>query len=210
MTPTLISARDRSIAETQINELLTKLGVSNAPGKTSIGSDLDEMQRLKNGSYPLHMYHAEYAPAVAINELQRNMLIEHGYNSKYSHRTYPRALFRRNLAERHACVNPVAHAIDGNMCMCNEFIESIRVEDPEQEMKVIAEERRQKQFNRLKTVIGSWTEDITKIEALPEESQEDPAVTIARLQGQLEGLTGEGADGAATVRRGPGRPPKNS
>jgi len=195
------SVSARSAAEAQISDLMLKLGVTNAPGQTSLGSELDQMQYLKNNRFPRHMYHATLKPAVAINQLQVEMLVEHGYMDRYQHRHYPAMLFRRNMAEKFACPANGAHDIGGVACMCNEFVETVTVQDPADEARVIAEERRLMGLKRLKTVHGGWVPEHADIAPLPETSDEDPDVTIARLSGELAGLKGETPAQAVSAAR---------
>jgi hypothetical protein len=122
-------------------------------------------QQAKNNGFPVHMYHQTLDPILVLNAEEREALEGVGYGTNYIPKSYPKALYRRNM-------DPKFEA-DG-------FIESRTVATAEKEQEL--------RKMRKPAGAGEWAHKITEIEELPDAPTEDPAVTIARLKGQIAGL----------------------
>jgi hypothetical protein len=123
----------------------------------------EEQMRAKNKGYPQHMYHAKLDALIVSNPEQRGAAMGLGYTASYQHREYPKFLHRRNMEAKFEAAD---------------YVESRQVASKEQEDAL----------RKVKAKNGQspWVESLDKVEPLPDEPIEDPQVTIARLQGQLE------------------------
>ena len=89
---------ERAPAMREIDDELRDL--VNTKGTTDsipLAHDINEMQRLKNKGFPLHMYHATLEPRIAINDAQKQLLAGKGYGLNYKHKDFPCMVFRRNM-----------------------------------------------------------------------------------------------------------------
>lgn len=151
-------------------------------------NQLRQMQA-KNNGYPLHLYHASLLPAIVNNEEEESALAEHGYQRQYTHRNYPKFMFRRNMhpkfqksaAEqaRLQTLTPEARVIEMASLNEHDYVEERLVKDEAEEKRIRAEKPKN-------NVTGPWVDALGKIEAFPDAPEEDPAITIANLRGQLQ------------------------
>jgi len=113
---------DRAPAMREIDDELSDL--VNTKGTTDsipLAHDINEMQRLKNKGFPLHMYHATLEPRSAINDAQKQLLIGKGYGLNYKHKDYPCMIYRRNMQLKFKA---------------DSFVESRKVETKEERTKL--------------------------------------------------------------------------
>ncbi len=139
-----------------------------------LGIRLQNMMREQQNGYPKHLYHDALDPVFALNEDQEAELQKLGYVEHYIRRTHPKTLFRRNFDKKFALQRDLATGEPVNI----EFVETRILKSAHAE----AELRKQKPA----LGCGPWVEKLDQIEPIPEGPGEDPAVTIGRLQGQLD------------------------
>lgn len=113
----------------------------------------------RNKGFPCHLYHPVLDPVVVINSAQKKALMAQGYVENYIHKDYPRMLFKRNMDPKFEV---------------EEFIEKRVVKDAVAEKTLLAQ---------------GWANSPADCEPLAPEAEEDPKVTIARLQERLTALT---------------------
>jgi hypothetical protein len=148
--------------------------LANEPRNSSdpiLGVNVQEMQRAKNGGYPRDLYHQTLQPVQVMNRSQEMAMAGMGYVRNYIHRHYPKFMYCRNMAKKFEASG---------------FVEERLVHNEAQEHQLLNQK---------------WRCSIGELEAPDAPPSEDPKITIARLQGQIESLQG------AEPRRGPGRPP---
>lgn len=164
----------------------------------------------KNDGYPVDMHHDTLAPTIANNEKEEEALMQAGFRREYRHRAYPMFLFRRNMHPKFAKSDSEKLRISQltieaqriEMVTCNEgdFIEERIVRNEADEKKLLAEPANEAAGR------GPWVHTVAEIKPFGDAPLEDPQVTIARLQGELQALKGESPEGEK--KRGPGRPRK--
>jgi hypothetical protein len=184
---------DKKAEQDRVRSLLARFdnpGANNAP---VLGINIERMQIAKNGGYPKWLYHREFDAVQVKNMAQEQALADDGYYDGYRHKEWPRQAYRRNWKKE-------ARAIPGTrefeaVPKFEDFIETRIVDFP-----AAFEEL---QSEALPHNCSPWVLNIKDLPNVPDADTEDPAVTIARLQGQLEAM-----QGADQPRRGPGRPPK--
>ena len=131
------------------------------------------IMREKQNGYPKHLYHESLEPVLALNEDQHAELMKIGYVEHYIPREYPKILFRRNMDPKFNLRRDVAT----NEPLNHDHVEERIVRSQEAEAKV----RKQP----VPQGCGPWVSKLDDIEPLPDGPEEDPDVTIARLQGEL-------------------------
>jgi hypothetical protein len=141
-----------------------------------LGLNMLKMMRAKNNGYPKHMYHATYDMRVVTKEEEETALIQIGYSETYIARDYPKAMFRRNMAAKFEPKFDLATGVQ----LAASWVEEI----------VVRNEQQEKELRLMKPHQGQsiWFDKITDLPAIEEAPDEDPAVTIARLQGQLSAM----------------------
>lgn len=150
-----------------------------ADNKPVLAVNIEMLQRAKNGGYPKHLYHATMTPVVALSDKEEQVYFEHGYQANYSHRDFPKWLYRRNTDPRFALsASEIDHQHKVGGYLREPFVEAVQVNTKEEETVLIKKAK--------PSTAGPWEDAITDLEALPDSPAEDHEVTIARLQGQLE------------------------
>lgn len=172
----------------------------------------ERQMQARNGGYPVFMHHDTLSPQRVENERQEEALAQQGFRREYKHKSYPTWLHRRNMHPRFAksqeeqirmrALSPEAQKLEMAVVNEGDFIESVQVKDEAHEAKLMAQ-----QPNAL-AGIGKWCHDVTEIDPISQGPEEDPLVTIARLQGQLAGLQGTEPESGEDQRPRRGRPPK--
>lgn len=152
----------------------------------------------KKGGYPVDMYHEVHLPVKVMNEEEEDAMSQLGYRRQYSHREFPCYLHRRNAhpkfhknpeeKQRIMLLTLEAQRLEMATTNDGDYVESVHVRDEAQYEKLMAQ-KEQKAAG-----IGPWCVKVTDIEPLHEGPEEDTAVTIARLQGELEGLKAKAAE----------------
>ena len=147
--------------------------------------------RAKNDGYPVDMYHATLLPVSVRNEEEETAIAQHGYQRQYIARLYPKYMFRRNMHPRFQksaaelariqILTPEAKVIEMATLNEHDYIEERIAKDAGEEKKLLAEKPKT-------NITGSWVDAIGKIEPFPDAPEEDPAVTIANLRGQIEAM----------------------
>ncbi len=150
--------------------------------------DIIRQQQAANKGFPHWMYHASLLPVQVKNIQQVAAMKREGYGMNYIPQNYPAYVFRRNMDMKFEKADPVKGSP-------GEFIEMQLVKD-EAGWATLQKARQPS------TVIGEWCQELSNLPPATEGLNEDPRITIARLQGQLSGVTGEEVE----VKRKPGRP----
>lgn len=130
----------------------------------------------KNAGYPKHMFHASLDPRLALSEEEEEALRQMGYGDQYIPRTYPKFLHRRNMDAKFE-----PHFDPATGILQNEpFVETRLVRSPEEE-KVL-------QLMKPKNGQSDWFDELALLPPIEDGPEEDPAITIANLQGQIAAL----------------------
>lgn len=160
-----------------IQELLESLKHPMANNAPILAVNQRKMMQAQKGGFPHEMYHATLKPVVVVNIEQEQALALQGYTSTYTKHEYPTMLYRRNMSTVVINGETVYKFENSDAGTC---VEMITANSAEHEKQLLA----------LKVPPGcsAWEDSPLDLAPLPEESQEDPAVTIARLQGELDGL----------------------
>jgi hypothetical protein len=151
--------------------------------------------KAKNGGYPIDMHHETYLPVQVFNEKEEDAMSQVGYRREYKHKDFPCAIYRRNghpkfhksteERQRIACLTIEAQRLEMATDNEGDYIETVTVKNQGELDKFMA----QKPNKAAK--IGSWHLKVTDIDPLDRDPEEDPAVTIARLQGEVDGMKGK-------------------
>ncbi len=134
------------------------------------------MMIAKAGGYPVDLYHPNLESRQALKEEEESALAAMGYTRKWINKEYPKPLFRRNMAKQYEPKFDPATGIQ----LSAAFVEERVVRKPEDEAVL----------RRMKGGVGlsDWFDKITDLPEIEDGPSEDPSVTIARLQGQIDGL----------------------
>lgn len=144
-----------------------------------LGINQIPLMRAKNNGYPIDMHHPTLEMRQALKEEEEMALVNMGYQRQYIPKEYPKALFRRNMAPKYEPqFDPTT-----NLQVNNAFVEEV----------VCRDETHEKTLRLMKVKPGQseWCEKITDLPELEDGPQEDPAITIAHLRGQISGLQAE-------------------
>lgn len=163
-----------------------------------LGINAIPLMRAKHNGYPVDMYHPTLAMRQAYKEEEEQALAQVGYQRQYIAKAYPKAMFRRSMAPKFEPQFDAATGIQTNLG----FVEEVHCRDAEHEKMLRAMHPKKGE--------SAWFYRFVDIPTLDDGPFEDPAVTIARLQGQLaEARQMQPADDEDTApRRGRGRPRK--
>lgn len=143
------------------------------------------MQTAKQNGYPKHLYHANLDPVLALTEDQEEELMQLGYQPHYIRHDYPKMLYRRNMDPK---LGPQIDKSTGKVAN-NPFIEEVMVRSKEAEDSLMKA--------KIPNGCGQWYARFVDVPELPEGPAEDPAVTIARLEGEVSALRSKGKEKAA-------------
>lgn len=153
-------------------------------------NQLRQMQA-KNNGYPLDLHHDTLLATQVFNEEEEAALTQQGFRREYRHKAYPKFLFRRNMhpkfqkspeeQKRLQALTLEARTIEMATLNENDYIEERQVKDEGEEKKLRTEKAKA-------GITTPWVDAITKIEPFPDAPEEDPAVTIANLRGQVEAM----------------------
>jgi hypothetical protein len=175
--------------QAEVDRLMKQYDNPAADNRPVLMIDILDQQIARNGGFPKWLYHETLAPQQVKNREQERAIVAQGYKPYYVERSnpYPMYVFRRNMDPKFEQPKPTTGEP-------GDFIEQ-RLVRSEQEGELLMKAAKPK------TVIGNWTRELSEIAPLPEGPSEDPAVTIARLQGELAAMKTDEAP-----KRG--RPPK--
>jgi len=138
-----------------------------------LGVHIINMQRAKNQGFPHDMYHENLEPVRVDNAEQELALsTQFGFVNHYIRQEWPQHWYRRNFSPKFEKQNMTNSVAD------DEFIESRLVRNADDLAKLKAQ--------RVPKSCSAWVFRLSELPALPEQGAEDPSVTIARLQGQLD------------------------
>ena len=176
-----------------VQDLLTKIRQDPRTSNPRIlAIDQINMMKARSAGYPKDMHHETMNPVQVHSEKEEMALAQMGFRLEYKHRDYPKFLFRRNAhpkfhksaqeKKRIETLTPDAQRIEMATTNENDYIEELVVNSADQEKQVMA----QKPNKAAGT--GPWVRSIPEIAPFEEPAGEDPAVTIARLQGELAGF----------------------
>jgi hypothetical protein len=169
--------RVQNPTDKHIQELLESLKHPMANNAPILAVNQRKMMQAQKGGFPHEMYHATLKPVVVVNIEQEQALALQGYTNNYTYHDYPTMLFRRNMSTVTINGETRYKFADSDAGEC---VEMITAQSAEDEKRILA----------LKVPPGcsEWEDSPLDLAPLPEESAEDPQVTIARLQGELDGL----------------------
>jgi hypothetical protein len=170
LTPTGEQTSDWS----RVQAIMSSLRPPRAGNPRVLVNDQLPLLRAKTGGYPKWMYHAEMDAVYVMREDQEEELVKLGYTTAYVPHLYPRTLYRRNLDPKFAARPDLGTGVAPN----NEYVEERIARDAKHEEAIRKEKAP-------RTVLGGWQLKLDDIADMPEQAAEDPAVTIARLEGQL-------------------------
>lgn len=133
-----------------------------------------QMMKAKRNGYPKDMYHETFEMRQAFKPEEEQALAQLGYQLQYIPKHYPKVLFRRNMDAKYE------PEFEGDMQLTNAFVQSITVRD----------EKHEKEVRAMKAKAGQsiWYETLGELPAIEDGPTEDPAITIARLEGERDGL----------------------
>lgn len=171
---------DRSEAMRQLEEKIKQVRMTpGADNKPVLAVNIANLQTAKNAGYPKHMHHATLDPVMALNDKEEAVYMQAGYYPNYRPREFPKWKYRRNTDEKFALAKAdVEHVQKVGGVLPEPFIEAVQVDSKDAEMALLKRPK--------PATAGPWVDAVTDIEPLPDGPAEDPEVTIARLQGQLE------------------------
>lgn len=166
--------------QAEIARLMAEFEHPAADNRPVLMIDIIEQQKARNGGFPKWLYHETLAPQQVKNRDQERAITAQGYKPYYVQRAtpYPTFVFRRNMDPKFE--NPTPAGDPGD------FVEQRLVRN-EQEMELLLKARKPK------TAIGEWTKELAELPPIAEGPSEDPAVTIARLQGELAAMKSDDA-----------------
>lgn len=160
-----------------VQKLLSDVRQSAGRGNPPVrGVDIYNQMRAKNAGFPKFMNPPADSPLrpECVNTVDEQLALEgRGYTESYTHRAWPHFVHRRNMNKKFAGLldngdpDPAARPyIESRQCPSKEVFDN---------------------WNKVKegNGVGSWKMSLLEIEPL-EEGGEDPALAIARLEGQLE------------------------
>jgi hypothetical protein len=143
-----------------------------------LGINIHNQMLAKNNGFPHFLYppidSTGLYPVQVLRQEEEDELSKRGYTREYKHRDWPKMIYRRNMNARFAGLldngdpDPAAHA----------FTEA-RPCESEKQFQTLNKSPRPPQA-------GPWVMDIAALEPLPDADGEDPAITISRLEGQLQ------------------------
>jgi hypothetical protein len=165
--------------QAEINRLMQEFDHPAADNRPVLMIDIIEQQQARNNGYPKWMYHEALEPQQVKNREQERAIAAQGYKTFYVQRSspYPAYVFRRNMDPKFEDPNAATGAP-------GDFIEQQLVRS-EGEMEAL------KKTRKPKTAIGEWVREIADLPPIADGPTEDPAVTIARLQGELTAMKAE-------------------
>lgn len=175
-----------------VRELLDNLRKDPRTENPRVLTVLQERQmQARNGGYPIFMHHDSLSPVRVENEKEEMNLTEAGFRREYKHRSFPTWIHRRNMHPKFAKsaqelirlrgLSPEAQRLEMAQVNDGDFIESVQVKDEVEFAKYM------KQPEQKAAGIGKWHHEITDVEPL-ETPDEDPQLTIARMEGELAAL----------------------
>lgn len=157
-----------------VDAILSKIRPPSTGNPPVMALNLKRMVEATKGGYPKHLYHEALDPVIVLREDQHHELAMLGYVENYIPRQYPRTLYRRNPDLKfEPKFDPATKVL-----LFEPFVEARLVRDENHEKAV--------RKDRVPPGCGPWVLRVEEIEPLPDGSGEDPAVTIARLEGQIE------------------------
>jgi hypothetical protein len=130
----------------------------------------------KNNGFPKFLYppaDSNNEPVFVLKQEEEDALVARGYTREYTHREFPKAIYRRNMHPKFAGLLD-----DGTPDPAvTPYVETRVVKDE----KILAALMKATPGKET----GPWVSSVSKLEPLPEDA-EDPALVVARLQGQLD------------------------
>jgi hypothetical protein len=179
----------------EIQRILAQYDNPAATNEPVLMIDIIAQQQARNMGFPKWLYHSHLEPVQIKNKEQENALRKEGYTTNYIHRSFPAFVFRRNMEAKFEDADMLSGAP-------GDFIEQRMVKSQEA-FVALGKERKPR------TVIGDWCFDLSELPPIAEGPKEDPAVTIARLQGQLQAMQREHVSETVSDAPKRGRPAKN-
>ncbi len=166
---------NQTMTEREVSQFLADVRMSPTQKSPRIlGINQIPIMRAKSNGYPIDMHHPTMEMRMAMKEEEEMALSSIGYGRQYILKTYPKAMFRRNMAVNFEPKFDIATQLQTN----NSFVEE----------RTVRTEQEEKALRLMKPKIGQslWFDKITDIPEIEEGPAEDPLVTIANLRGALE------------------------
>lgn len=162
-----------------VSALLAKYHDKRANNAPPLGINMLQAAAIQNGGYPLWMHKQGFEPVHVMNANQEAALATNGYVRNYRKQSYPRTLYRRNM-------EMIRVRVEGTketelVPRFPDHIEPIIVANADAEGKLLAKQ-------------PEWRSDVADLPAIQGEPEEDPRITIARLQERLAAAEGKQAD----------------
>jgi hypothetical protein len=170
-----MQAQDHQLSQSEVDALIKKVRMDpRANNHPVLGVNMLALQAAQNGGYPKHMYHDTLDAVVVMGNAEEAAVSSAGFTPYYKRREYPRWLHRRNTDDKFRA--------DG-------YIESVIVQTEAAEKYLRSQ--------KAPSTAGPWCLTSTAIEPLPDAPAEDPAITQARLEAQIDELRKQVAAKAA-------------
>ncbi len=134
------------------------------------------MMKAKRNGYPVDMYHEKLEMRQALKVEEEQALSQLGYQRQYIPKAYPKVLHRRNMDAK---FEPTFDEGSG-LQLTNSFVQSITVKDAKHEAEIRA--------MKPKPGISIWYETLAELPEIQDGPTEDPAIKLARQEGEIAGL----------------------
>jgi hypothetical protein len=177
MSFTMAPTGQQNMSQSEIDRFLKE--AREAPNEAAppvLGIRQVEMMQAKRNGFPKWMYHATFEPRHIFKAAEQTAAEMMGYTTTYVFRAYPKVLYRRNMDAK---FEPQFEEATG-LQLTNAFVQAVTVRDEKHEKEVRAMKPKQGQ--------SAWFETLAQLPEIEDAPTEDPAVTIARLQGEIDGM----------------------
>lgn len=180
-----MNAQDLQRLETQVDELIQKARSAARRGNPVVlGVNQIKLMQAQKAGFPKDLYH-EHLPTVhCLTEEEEKVYRENGFveyqNANWASTKHPKMLFRRNFTTRRIVNQQGIFIRDEFKFPAPECIEDKTAMTPAEEVEIL---KRKAEVN-----CSQWFATVADLPKLDEAPEEDPAVTIARLEGQVEAL----------------------
>lgn len=166
-----------------VQAILAKIRPASENNPPVNGLNLYNMVKATKGGYPAHLFHESLDPVICLRPDQEDELSKLGYVRNYIPRNYPRTLFRRNTDPHFD-----AKFDEASKQQITEHAVETRIARDEAHERAIRKERKP-------ATAGEWAYRVDDLEPLPDDNaQEDAALVVARLEGQLAEARAQAAE----------------
>lgn len=177
--------QDLSRMKADVDELIKKARMTAKTGNpTVLGVTQIRMMQAQKAGYPKDLYHEHLSAVHCLDEDEEKVYRQNGYveyaNADWPSCKHPKMLFRRNFATIRVKDTKGNFLKEEFKFMGPECIEDKTAMTPKEETELL---NRKPEVN-----CSKWFGTVSELPALDEAPAEDPAVTIARLQGEIEAM----------------------